>query len=419
MSEALHLLVVAAVVDEHHEATVGIDLARQARAGGVTAHLVVHPYNEEQARRSGFGYTLISPQDTPDPGAVLRRLVDEQRPDAVVLSDYVGHWLSMRFSYEADPWTVLDTGVPVLPIDLLELEAGSLRLEIMGRTTEVDDEVLRMPARLRPVPAARPDATPGGPGFCYRAGYADGAGASKAVRTEVRAELGLRDDDRLLVLPGLAPQHAMLQRGRPATRELARRVPELVATHLGGVPNTTHVLVAGPVFEAYRKLPPDRTHLRPDHTAAEHERWLRGADGVWSTYFPAPAIELATLCDVPGLLTLHDGAPAHRASATGSAWLAGFDEPPGAFALWPWGWNEITRPLLTGNPMLDACDVADLLDDDVPERLTALLYDAEHQARLTSRRAAYRQRIADLPPTADVVQAAVAHAREHGAGRQL
>lgn len=420
----MRLLFLATVINEHHEVTLGVDLAEQARAGGVLSHFVVHPYNEEQVRAAGLPYTLVAPGDGAGLPDVVRALVGEWEPDAVVLSDYLGHWLSLTYSFEVDPWFVLDLGVPVLPLDPYELRADSLELEIMGRSVAVGDQILRMPARLRPVPVARPvPATDHGSTFAYRRGGAPGPMPAER-RAAVRRSLGLGDDDRLLVVPALEPQAAMAGRGGGRTRELAVRLPALLASYLRTLPDTTHVLLAGPRFEAYDGLPAGRTHVRPGHTAAEHDEWVRAADGVWATFFPAAALEVAAVAGVPALLTRNSvstGAAGDLTSARArfgalgpraGAWLADFPFPIDPFTLWPWRWDRVMAPVLAGNPFLDTLLTAEVFDEPaVTAALHALLYDPVTRAGLAAARTEYLKKLGDLPPAADVVRAAVRRAR--------
>ena len=414
----MRLLFVATVINEHHEVSLGVDLAGQVREGGIDSHFLVHPYNEEQVRSAGPPYTLVAPGD--DLPGVVRSLVSAHRPDAVVLSDYLGHWLSLTYSYEVDPGFVLDLGIPVLPLDPYELGAGNLELEIMGRTVAVDDRVLTMPARLRPVPVAHPTPPAGDRStFAYRRGGAPEPTPADR-RAAVRRSLGLADRDRLLVVPALEPQEAMARRGGGRTRELAVRLPELLADYLGTLPDTTHVLLAGPHFAAYDGLPAGRTHLRAGHTATEHDDWVRAADGVWASFFPAAALEIAALAGVPALLTRNSlrtaaagdvGAAAELFGGIGphaGSWLRDFPAPLEPFTLWPWRWDGVMAPVLTDNPWLDTMLTAEVFDEPaVTGALHALLYDRDTRDRLEAARVGYFAALDELPPTADVVRAAV------------
>ncbi|WP_243788684.1 DUF6365 family protein [Saccharopolyspora gloriosae] len=401
----MRLLFLATAVNEHHEVAMGVDLATQVRGAGIDSHFAVHPFNSHQLKAAGFPYTLVAPDSREDVRAVLGRLVSELRPDALVLSDYVVHWLTFTFSYGLDPWCIEELGVPVIPMDLYELSADSLEVEIMGRSERISDRILDMPARLRPVPAARPDSADANC-FAYRSTVSPGPSTQR--RQRVREELSLGPDDRLLVVPTLQPQYDMISRAGGATRELAARVPELVVSYLRALPENTHFLLPGPEFDAYRALPAERTRIRPEHTASELGEWVRAADGVWSSYFPAAVLEMAVLADVPGFLTTGSHGPGARPGPITGEWLDRFPGEVPPFTLWPWRWNAITRPTLTENPFLPAGSVADIFDEDaVLTGLTRMLHDPDARAGLAAGRADYLRRIDLLPSASEVVRAAV------------
>lgn len=410
----MKLLFLAAVVKEHHEVTVGLDLARQLRAAGVQSHFVIHTYNEQQVDAAGFARTVVSPDTDGDIREVLRGVVREFRPDAIVLSDYVAHWVAFTYAYKTDPWCVDEFGLPVIPMDLYELPNTDLELEILGETVRVDDRILRMPAQLRPVPIARPNPEPGGQGLPYRLTRTIGP-ASAAERERTRGPLGLTDGDRLLLVSTLEWQSLITAKGNRITRELGGRVPELIAGHLGRLPERTHFLFLGPEWEAFRRLPAERCHLVSSYTPAEHDEWVRAADAVMAFHLPSPALERAVFADVPGFYAVNGIQVEHGAgrgiltdrlggvSARVARWLDSFPLTLPEFHLWPLRWNSIYRPLYAGNPFTEAVAHAEILDEpSVVGRLAELLYDRVAQDRLAAARDNYRRQIEALPSTVEV-----------------
>ncbi|MFH9608891.1 DUF6365 family protein [Streptomyces sp. NPDC017448] len=413
----MRLLFLAAVVKEHHEATVGVDLANQLRGAGVQSHFVIDTYNEQQVAAAGHPATVVSPAMDDDIRDVLRRVVGTFRPDAIVLSDYVAHWVAFTYAYRTDPWCVEEFGLPIIPMDLYELANTDFDLEILGRTVRADDRILSMPAHLRPVPVARPEPGPG-PGDAqalpYRLSRTIGP-ASAAERNRIRGPLGLSDDERLLVVPTMDWQQLISAKGDRITRELGARVPELIAGYLGRLPERTRFLLLGPDWEAFRRLPPERTHLVSSYTPAEHDDWVRAADGVMAFHLPSPALERSVFADVPGLYAVNgiEVEPgAGRAVLTDAlggvsprvaAWLDAFPLTLPEFHLWPLRWNSIYRPLYAGNPFAEAVAHAEILDEpSVVGQLEELLYDGAAQDRLAAARDGYRRQIDALPDTVEV-----------------
>ncbi|MDA3624728.1 DUF6365 family protein [Saccharopolyspora sp. WRP15-2] len=406
--EPVRLLVIAPVEREHHETAIGVALAVQLRAAGIESHFVVDRFNESQVRAAGLPHTLI---DSSLGQAVQDRIAEvarHVRPTAVVLSDYFAHWLTFRYGYGIDPWFVADLGVPVIPIDLYELDEESrFEAEIMGRVVRIDDHLLRMPAHLRPVPTAHTSTAEHV--FTYRATPTTSP-LSPQERARVRARYGIGAEDPVLVVPTLEPQRTMADRAKGIVGELANRVPELVARYLRALPASTHLLIAGPRFDAFDALPADRTHVVTD---GPPDLLVAASDAVWSFYFPAAGLEHALFTGVPGLLSVNGLQPGAHPGLKPAVrdWLAGFTAPVPRFTLWPWGWVRLLEPALRDNPFTSAFTTAELFDEDaVVGGLTALLYDSEARDAAAKARAAYLAEVDRLPDTADVVRAALLRA---------
>jgi hypothetical protein len=400
----VRLLFLAALRKTLHEVTIGLDLARQLPA---SSHFVVDAGNAGQVTAAGFGCTVIDPALGAGVRDEVARVVAEVRPDAIVLADFLGHWLTMRTSYGTDPWFVSDFGIPVVPIDLYELADGTRSVEVLGRTTDVGDEVLGMHPHLRPVPMARPVRT--GSARPYRAAPAL-APLTAARRAEVRRGLGVADGDRLLVVPTLPWQRLMREHAGPATRELAARLPALVAQYLRQLAGT-HVLVTGPVFDG---PPAPRATVRESYTAAEYDAMIGAADLVWSFHLPSFGIERALPMDVPGVLSVNR-TPVPRGTVPDGAapavrdWLAGYPLDLPEFHMWPLRWNALLAPLLAGNPYAGCVPVTELLDAGaVLGTLHALLHDPATRASAAEARARYAGLVAALPSPAEALDEALA-----------
>ncbi|MGW1012117.1 DUF6365 family protein [Streptomyces termitum] len=408
----MRLLFMATLGQTLHEVTLGLDLAAQLKDAGIASHFVVDRYNEGQLAAAGHPYTLVDTSLGPGVREVVARAVREARPDAIVLSDYMAHWLTHVVNYGIDPWFVDDFGLPVIALDSVHLEDTDLEVEVLGRTTRVSDRILTAPAHLLPVPANRPDAG-GGRGLPYRADRTL-APPSAAARRELRRSLGVRDGERLLMLPTLPWQRIMQTQAGPRTRELAVRVPELVGHYLRRLPPETRFLAVGPYLGGFG-LPADRLHVEETYTAGRYTDLLGAADGVLGLFLPSFALERAVLADVPGLFTVNtfdvDGEPGARrlAGAFGGltpavrSWLAAFPGPVPPFHMWPLQWNAVVSRLLEDNPLTTTALRAELLDEEsVVAGLSAVLYDDGVRDRLAAARTEYRDALARLPETAEV-----------------
>ncbi|MFI0017456.1 DUF6365 family protein [Streptomyces griseus] len=417
----MRLVFLAALAKTLHEVTIGLDLAEQLADAGIESHFVVNPYNEDQLRTAATPYTLVEPELGADVRETVRRVVKEFRADAVVLVDYLAHWMTFKVGYRTDPWFVEDLGLPVIPLDLYDLENTSRRVEILGTTMEVDDNLLRMPVQLLPVPMNRPQITASGRGLPYRANRTIEP-LTTDVRDATRRALGLPEPARLLMVPTLPWQQLMQVHAGPPTRELAGRLPRLLAHHLSQLPRDTHFLLTGPLFDGFAEgLPAERVHHRPEYTADDYHRLLGASDAVFSFHLPSYALERAVLADVPGLLAVNNHpvtgpADVDRLDAAfpGGAtdrvrdWLADYPGPLPDFQMWPLRWNEVLRPLLEANPFTDTLRRAELLDErGLVDGLEQILYDEPERDRLAAERAGYRDAVAALPETAQTFTEAV------------
>ncbi|GGX91786.1 DUF6365 family protein [Streptomyces hiroshimensis] len=410
----MRVLFMSPLAKSLHETTIGLDLADQLKGAGVVAHFVIDADNEDQLKTAGYPYTVITPAMGGRVREEVGRVVGEFRPDAIVLSDYLAHWLTHLVSYETDPWYVQDFGVPVIPLDLHDLTNTTRELEVLGKTVVADGNLLDMPVHLHPVPMGRPEARAGGLGLPYRANSGIEP-LTDAARAEVRRLLGLGGAERLLMFPTLPWQEIMQTRAGPRTRELAVRVPQLIGHYLRQLPDDTHFVVAGPYLDGLG-LPPERVHVESSYTAQRYHALLGASDAVMSAFMLSYALERAVLADVPGMFTLNSHAMGEAAGAGGRragapdglspavrGWLADFPGAVPSFHMWPLSWNKVVGPLLVDNPFADTTVRTELFDEQgVVEALTGILYDPLVRGRLAEARAAYRDGIDRLPATAEV-----------------
>ncbi|MFD8573396.1 DUF6365 family protein [Streptomyces sp. NPDC059639] len=393
----MRLLFIAPVIGTHGEVSAGLGLAGQLAEAGIRSHFVVDTHNVALAAAAGHTVTEIHTAMGADIVSVVERTAKELRPDAIVLSDYLSYWLMMTRVYRVDPWFVERLGVPVLPMDLYEWAGTDFRIDHFGARLEVERRILDMPVWLRPVPWARPDADATAPSFPYRAAQ-PAARPPAAERRETRRALGVRDTDRLLVLPVSDWQRHAQTSADPGTRQRALRVPELLSDAVRRLPDNTHILLVGPHLAGFDGLPAERTHALPACAPQEFQRLLESSDAFLSLHIPASGLIRAVHADLPTVYVTHGAAGSPEAEEL---------EP---YHLWPLQWNSVMAPLLAGNPVSDAlCRVELLPADDLARDIDAVLNDPVERERLAEGRARYLDACAALPPTAEVFAAAANH----------
>jgi Family of unknown function (DUF6365) len=335
------------------------------------------------------------------------------RPAAIVLAEYLNYTHVMSAHFHLNPWFIESYGVPVIPIDLWELERTGFAADLCGgRALAISPHIKDMDCYLSPVPLARPvpnsrRAIP------FRvadpadlAAPADPDGLVKG-REHTRRELGLRSRDRLVMLAMSAWQ--LPDVGAAGRRQAASRVPELLAHYLRQLPDDVRFLLAGAAPEWSRLLPAERTLPLPPCSPSRFAALLRAADLMLSLNLSAFTMVRAVLSGTPVMLITNQFSVTEPGQACDIAgqlggmsdfarrWLAE-SVPLHPFRVWPMGFHGFMESLLAGNAYLSAFTVAELLDEAaVLGGLRGLLYDQEERDRSRIRRADYLKEIAAVP----------------------
>jgi len=407
------------------ETLIGVALADQLRRLGVTSHFIIEPHALKLLARStkdpGHEYTVLEPQM----GSLAKLLVDDAiatfRPDAIVLADYLTHCRTFTRTYHLDPWFIESHGVPVIPIDIWELEKTGYRIDLAtDDVAEVNEHFRDLPAHLRPVPLAHlePDGT------CrarpFRVWDRDDR-VSARTRNHLRTTLGLGKQDKLVMLATAAWQLGKGILHRQQVLPVRDGMPRMLAHYLGQLPPQTHFLLAGEAPDVLAELPGDRIHRLPPCLPERFGNLLGAADAILSMNISATTVTRAVMAGVPAMVLgnrfdIGDQEDAEKAEAE----LGGFspvvrENLPGAmplypFRLWPLSYYNFLTPLLTDNPFTGAITQAEILDEQaVTGGLTRLLYDQPTRSEALARQSAYADRVRALPDTPAVFSQTLQH----------
>src|SRR5581483_2319969 len=288
------------------ETLIGVSLADQLRKLGVTSHFIIEPHALRTLVRStkepGHAYTVLEPQM----GPLAKLLVDDAiatfRPDAIVLADYLTHCRAFTRTYHLDPWFIESHGVPVIPIDIWELEKTSYRIDLAtDDVTEVNEHFRDLPAQLRPVPLAHlePDGT------CrarpFRLWDRDDR-VSARTRNHLRTTLGLEKQDKLVMLATAAWQLGKGIKHRKQVLPVRDGMPRILAHYLQQLPPRTHFLLAGEAPDALAELPGDRIHRLPPCLPERFGNLLGAADAILSMNISATTVTRAVMAGVPAMV---------------------------------------------------------------------------------------------------------------------
>ena len=403
----------------------GCSLAAGLRRIGVQSHFIASDGAEQILRGYGFPHMLISPQM----GMLAKILIDDfvrtVRPDAIMLAEYLNYTHVMSAHFRLDPWFIESYGVPVIPIDLWELERTGFAADLCdGQTLAISPHIKDMDCYLSPVPMARP--VPGSrTAVPFRvADPADPDGPVES-REQTRRELGLGPADRLVMLATSAWQ--LPDAGPAGRRQAGRRVPELLAHYLRQLPDDVRFLLVGAAPEWSRLLPAERTLPLPSCSPSRFGAMLRAADLMLSLNLSAFTMVRAVLSGTPVMLVTNQFSvtePGHAGdiadqlgglSDFARRWLAD-SVPLHPFRIWPMGFHGFLGSLLAGNPYLSAFSTAELLDEAaVLGGLRGQLFDQQERDRSRIRHADYLKEIETVPDTCTAFRQAMSMAGVSGA----
>ena len=341
-------------------------------------------------------------------GMLAKLLIDDfvrtVRPDAIVLAEYLNYTHVMSAHFRLNPWFIESYGVPVIPIDLWELERTGFAADLCGgRALAISPHIKDMDCYLSPVPMARPvpDSRRAIP---FRVAEPADLTGPVTSREDTRRELGLGPSDRLVML--VMSSWQLPDVGAAGRRQAASRVPELLAHYLRQLPDDARFLLTGAAPEWSRLLPMARTLQLPPCSPSRFGELLRAADLMLSLNLSAFTMVRAVLSGTPVMLVTNQFSVTEPGQAGDVAdqlggmsdfarrWLAE-SVPLHPFRIWPMGFHGFLDSLLAGNPYLSAFTVAELLDEPaVLGGLRGLLYDQEERDRSRVRRADYLSEIA-------------------------
>jgi hypothetical protein len=407
------------------ETLIGVSLADQLRKVGVTSHFIIEPHALRTLVRDrnhpGHEYTVLEPQM----GPLAKLLVDDAiatfRPDAIVLADYLTHCRTFARRYRLDPWFIESRGLPVIPIDIWELEKAGYTIDLaIDDDFEVNERFRDLPAALRPVPLAHlePDGTRSARPFRV---WDHEDRVSARTRNHLRTTLGLEKQDKLVLLATAAWQLGKGIQHRKQVIPVRDAMPRILAHYLQQLPQRTHFLLAGEVPDVLADLPGNRIHRLPPCLPERFGNLLGAADAILSMNISATTVTRAVMAGVPTMVLgnrfdIRDSDDADRAEAE----VGGFSPVvrgnlPGAmplypFRLWPLSYYNFLTPLLTDNPFTGAVTQAEILDEQaVTGGLTRLLYDQPTRSEALARQSAYADRVRALPDTPTVFTETLEH----------
>ncbi len=195
--------------------------------------------------------------------------------------------------------------------------------------------------------------------------------------------------------------------------QLMRAMPRVVHSHLAALGRPLRVVHVGPARWEFPIAAQIDYRYVPRLAPPEFHARLAGADLFLTGNVVSVTLTQAVLAGVPSLvltndrmldvarLTRHGSAPAWLAEAAPELTVAY------PFRVYPWGWHAFLAPVLSDNPYVDCFRTAGVFERRrVLGAMTELLDDATVRTRLAERQAALFDRLDQLPPAGDALDAA-------------
>ncbi len=291
----------------------------------------------------------------------LPALSRRMRCDRLVLVDAAAVGTVVR-ALRLDVRAFTHPEVPVIALDCWDLPPAP-QPWVYGDVREVlAPEIHAIERRLVPVPIVRPDVA-GGFDALPRIATSD--------RAQTRHELGVGDDERLILWPTAGWQHASNHTEATLARH-ASELPARVLPRLASLGPRVRIVHVGP--EPFANAPPCYQHVS-QLAPARFEALVAAADLLVSFNAIASSIGTALVASTPVLL------------GTSAAMYA-----------WPLDLSAILAPMLVDNPITDTLARVDLADERAyVEACRTLLFDDAAADAMRSRQAAYVARVRQLP----------------------
>ena len=341
--------------------------------------------------------------------SVLAGVARQERCDSVILIDATVVYMHLERS-RTDATFSSHFPMPVIALDVWNLRETSLRWDFGSHVWVHTPHSLEIPHRLIPVPFVRPHGTPG----LYNAlPPAESAGSKDpAARAALRAELGVRGQDKLLLLTTARWQLAHWQR-HPYNRRIAERLPHLLAGYLAQLAPRPQVVHVGPEPLPFAALG-DHYHHLPQMAPGRFAELVGAADMLLSFNTSSTTVGAAVAAGLPTVLCVNSFAgstveevltalPGKPTEAVVS-WLRD-TVPLHRFRVWPFGFYDFLSPTLQDNPYTTTQRTVELLDEPaVLAACHALLHDESARAAQAAQQAAYCATVRALPDAAQLVR---------------
>jgi hypothetical protein len=339
----------------------------------------------------------------------LQQAVQSYNADSLILVDVLTNSVTLGH-LNTGKWLFTQNTVPVLALDVYHL-VGNRQSGDLFVDREIDFRYLNSvpKGRILPVPFIPPDCSPD----VYNSLPA-GAKSNTESKRQLRDELGISENHKLILMVGAAWQSPSFWHGRDNDgRRIASLVPRLLTNHISRVHPDVHVIHVGP--EPYRIS----TNLKGRYTwvpQLDHKMFqalLCSADLFITPNLVGTTLSTVIATGLPMLVVRNsvraDTLDEAMAGIPGGLspdvidWLT-LALPIYRFLAWPIGYFRLVSELLENNPFVNTFRFAELLDEsEVVEQCRILLFDENARIRLLQAQSDFDQLVRKLPKGSDIV----------------
>jgi len=386
------------------ETMLGLHVARKVREMGDDVTFLVHSGGVPALAGSGFLLREVPDHVGSLVPLILDGLVAEEAPSSIILCDFLTtNYTLMRFG--VNPEHILSYEMPVIALDTWEYDCTGSVVDTFSSTDwNIGSWIERIEKRLVPVPIGKPT-TSGG--YCS---LPDIKPVARSIRRHMRGNLGLRDGEYAALLCTAGWQHGIEDSDG---KRLSTMVPKLLWDYLNRLGLVVRLIHVGPEpFSFGSDVSDERYQWLPALPPREFDRLLGSMDMFLSLNISATTIGRAMVLGIPVLavrnshrVTTMDDAMSlvSEPSAALRAWLSAA-VPLFPFSMWPLGFSDFLKPLLSGNPYSSAIETVELLDEEgFVSRCRKLLSDSSRRDAVLTHQEKYVGSVRHLPTAAQLI----------------
>jgi len=389
------------------ETILGIRIAKELESLGDVVQFVAHDSSSPLFAREKFVHQLVSDQIAPLLQIHLDKCLADSRPNTIILSDYytaslflhrarLGH----QFLHAYD--------IPLIAIDTWDYNRSGSSIDLFtDMKRPIANWICEIPNRLLPCPIIRPETQTG----VYK-NLQEPIQLTKKVRNHVRSDIGISSTDKALLFCTAQWQHAKYSSDHG--RRIAELVPELIGNYIRKLGSDVHLVHVGPKQNLFDRIIGKRYHWFPSMAPSSFDNLFASSDALLSLNSSASTITKALVSEIPVIVLqnkirgdtieqveeqLH-----FKLSKDLCSWIRSA-LPIYPFSMWPLGYYEFLRPLLTDNPYCRVINLVEMLDEEsVLNNLRAVLFRKDSRYAVLERQANYVRKVSLLPSGGSLIK---------------